>query len=74
MRVFVDQDDGKEPTEFVYTNSEEDTEGVRVDCYHVDLFEENNEDARFRVIGKDIPKLIKALEAAYEQITKENNL
>lgn len=72
-RVYVDEDLSVEDikAEFCYTNAEGNSETVSVDTEEEWVEIEDSAD-NFRVYVNDIPKLIKALQAAYNY-HKENS-
>jgi len=71
MRVFVDQDDSVKPTEFAYLDEYGNSEYVKLGVHNADIYDAAGN--MVRIYKSDVLKLIKALEAAYDQITKEKS-
>jgi len=69
MRVYVDHPDQGKPTEFAWHDRHGDVEFVKTDHGNVEIC--NSQQDSILIYEEDIPKLIKALEAAYTQINKE---
>jgi hypothetical protein len=73
MYVMVDDSDAQAVVEgFMYTNDDGDLEGVSIheNCLALSIgYADENAGQRFTVYGRDVPKMIRALQSALAHTT-----